>query len=80
MNTERNKTMELDRHVSVTAVTKYLEPNPRLEGTQAEIAILFKDVVSDLLALIPDDSAELTAGFRKLLEAKDCFVRASLDI
>lgn len=24
------------------------------------------------------DSAELTAGLRKLLEAKDCFVRASL--
>lgn len=25
-----------------------------------------------------DDSAEKTAGLRKLLEAKDCFVRASL--
>jgi len=29
--------------------------------------------------LIPD-GPELTAGLRKLLEAKDCFVRASLDI
>lgn len=26
-----------------------------------------------------DDSAEKTAGFRKLLEAKDCLVRAYLD-
>lgn len=72
--------MELDRHVSVTSVTKYLEPNPRLEGLQAEIALVFKDVVTDMFTLIPDDSAELTAGFRKLLEAKDCFIRASLDI
>lgn len=70
----------LERHVSVTSVTKYLEPNPRLKGVQAEIATLFNDVKSDLFALIPDDSPELTTGFRKLLEAKDCFVRASLDI
>lgn len=26
------------------------------------------------------DGPELTAGLRKLLEAKDCFVRASMDI
>lgn len=70
----------LNRHVSVTSVTKYLEPNPRLEGTQREIADVMHEVVGDIFALIPDDSAELTAGFRKLLEAKDCFVRASLDI
>jgi hypothetical protein len=70
----------LTRHTSVTSVTKYLEPNPRLEGTQAEIADVMHEVVGDIFALIPDDSAELTAGFRKLLEAKDCFVRASLDI
>lgn len=33
------------------------------------------------LAMIRDlpDSPELTAGLRKLLEAKDCFVRAALD-
>lgn len=26
------------------------------------------------------ESAELTAGLRKLLEAKDCFVRAAIDM
>lgn len=30
-----------------------------------------------MLALLPD-GPELTAGLRKLLEAKDCFVRAAL--
>ncbi len=70
----------LNRHVSVTSVTKYLEPNPRLEGTQREIADVMHETANDMLALIPDDSPELTVGLRKLLEAKDCFVRASLDI
>jgi len=32
-----------------------------------------------MVALLPD-SPELTAGLRKLLEAKDCFVRAALDV
>ena len=32
-----------------------------------------------MIAKLPD-GPELTAGLRKLLEAKDCFVRAALDI
>lgn len=32
-----------------------------------------------LVKLSSGPSAELTAGLRKLLEAKDCFVRAALD-
>ena len=72
--------MELNRHVSVTSVVKFLEPNPRLTGTQAEIAEIMFDTAKDILISVPDDSAELTAGMRKLLEAKDCFVRASLDL
>lgn len=32
-----------------------------------------------MVARLPD-GPELTAGLRKLLEAKDCFVRASLDL
>ena len=70
----------LERHSSVTAVTKYLEPNPRLEGTQKEIAEVIHEAATDMLALIVDDTPELTVGMRKLLEAKDCFVRASLDL
>jgi hypothetical protein len=31
-----------------------------------------------MVAVLPD-GPELTAGLRKLLEAKDCFVRAALD-
>jgi hypothetical protein len=35
------------------------------------------DLAFDLASTLPD-SAEFTAGLRKLLEAKDCFVRAAL--
>lgn len=35
-----------------------------------------KDTMIDALP----DGAELTTGLRKLLEAKDCFVRAALDL
>ena len=36
-------------------------------------------VARDMAAKLPD-GPELTTGLRKLLEAKDCFVRAALDI
>ena len=36
------------------------------------------DLANEINLLVPD-CAEKSAGLRKLLEAKDCFVRASLD-
>lgn len=36
------------------------------------------DLALSLVDALPD-GPELTAGLRKLLEAKDCFVRAALD-
>lgn len=36
------------------------------------------DLAAQMCAALPD-SPELEAGLRKLLEAKDCFVRAALD-
>jgi hypothetical protein len=36
------------------------------------------DLAEQMIEALPD-SPELTAGLRKLLEAKDCFVRAALD-
>jgi hypothetical protein len=34
--------------------------------------------MAETMVLELDDSPELTAGLRKLLEAKDCFVRARI--
>ncbi len=35
------------------------------------------DLAQDMVAMLPE-GPELTTGLRKLLEAKDCFVRAKL--
>lgn len=43
----------------------------------AEVSKKFADLVDELLETLPD-SAELSAGLRKLLEAKDCAVRAAV--
>jgi hypothetical protein len=50
---------------------KYDRPELQAVGT------LFYDIAHKLEVSLPD-SAEKSAGMRKLLEAKDCFVRASL--
>jgi hypothetical protein len=43
---------------------------PKLQAVSKPISEL-----KDLLADLHDDGPELSAGLRKLLEAKDCFVR-----
>ncbi|NUP12896.1 MAG: hypothetical protein HOW73_43205 [Polyangiaceae bacterium] len=53
---------------------RYNHLPPYLQETSKPIHDLAVDIVNRLPA-----SAERTAGLRKLLEAKDCFVRATLD-
>jgi len=48
---------------------------PHLQVVSAPIGELAQKLESTL-----PDSAEKSAGMRKLLEAKDCFVRAALDL
>lgn len=46
---------------------------PHLAG----VSRILHDTAAEMIELLPD-GPELTAGLRKLLEAKDCFVRAAL--
>jgi hypothetical protein len=48
---------------------------PRLRATSVHCERLADEMDATL-----DESAEKTAGLRKLLEAKDCFVRARLEM
>lgn len=48
-----------------------------LPPDQQHVAGPFRDLAHLIARELPA-SAELSAGLRKLLEAKDCFVRASL--
>lgn len=65
------------RHPSTLALTKYFTSDhlpPHLRPTSG----LLHDFAALMVSSLPD-SPELTAGLRKLLEAKDCFVRATVD-
>lgn len=62
-----------DRHEATRHLMATLQPNPRLDGVAAAIAMdtwNFAVRMCELLA----DGPELTAGLRKLREAKDCLV------
>ena len=65
-----------DRHPATQHIMRFFDyehlDQPR-RYYAAECAGLAEDMVEQL-----PDGPELTAGLRKLLEAKDCFVRASL--
>lgn len=67
-----------DRHSGVQSITKYFSYD-HLEGRQRSISKECSNLAIRMLQEL-DDSPELTEGLRKLLEAKDCFVRASLDL
>lgn len=60
-------TVQLARHFD------YAHLPPQLQAVSKPC----HDLAEQMIAAIPD-GAELSAGLRKLLEAKDCFVRANL--
>lgn len=66
-----------ERHHSVQHLVDLLEPNPNLPNPLfrvADVAACMRDRMLDML----EDGPELAAGLRKLMEAKDCFVRQAL--
>lgn len=65
------------RHPGTTHLAKYFAYDhlpPHLQAVSRPCA----DLAALLIAALPD-GPELTAALRKLLEAKDCAVRAALD-
>ncbi len=66
-----------ERHPATTALLGYFEYAHLPERLQA-ISKPVGDLAQQMTDLLPD-GPELTTGLRKLLEAKDCLVRAALD-
>jgi hypothetical protein len=67
-----------DRHPATTGLLRYFAYShlpPRLQTVSRPLA----ELANDMVAALPD-GPELTTGLRKLLEAKDCFVRSALDL
>lgn len=63
------------RHPATLQLLRWLEPNPR--SPEYRIAGVVAAAADQLLGRL-DDGPELSTGLRRLVEAKDCFVRQSL--
>lgn len=68
------------RHPSVQNLMRWFTWEHLTDERAKKVSRHFAITADLLLEWLPDDSAELTAGLRKLLEAKDCAVRAALDV
>lgn len=67
----------MTRHPGVIALLRWFEYD-HLPPHLQEVSEPLGGVAHYLLDQLPD-SPEVTAGLRKLLEAKDCFVRAAVE-
>jgi hypothetical protein len=65
------------RHRAVRDVTQWFDFH-HLHGLPRDVSARVADVAADMLRLIPADDPELTRGLHKLIEAKDCLVRAAI--
>lgn len=65
------------RHVSTVGIARYFDFE-HLPPHLQEIGRPVHDLAEQIIVALPD-GPELTAGLRKLVEAKDCFVRAAVD-
>lgn len=67
-----------DRHPATVGLLRYFEWGhlpPHLQAVSRPCGEIADVMVSEF-----PDGPELTTGLRKLLEAKDCFVRTALDV
>lgn len=66
-----------DRHPSTQQVAEWFDYDHLADGLPRQISQRCHDLAADLLDALPD-GPELTAGLRKLLEAKDSLVRQAV--
>jgi hypothetical protein len=68
----------MERHPSTKHIMQFFNHGEHLaDSKMRRISEICSEAAWDVIAEVPDDP-ELTAGLRKLLEAKDCFVRAEI--
>lgn len=67
-----------DRHPATQQIARHFDFG-HLKSPLAEISSESFDLACKMIYRLPD-GPELSTGLRKLLEAKDCFVRAALDM
>lgn len=67
------------RHPGTVGLLRYATYGHLASNQLQEASAPTCDLMFAMARALPD-GPELTAGLRKLLEAKDCFVRAALDV
>jgi hypothetical protein len=67
-----------DLHPATQAVLRWFEYD-HLPDRLKPVSQMCHDLAHEMVRRYPAGAAELTTGLRKLLEAKDCFVRAAVD-
>jgi hypothetical protein len=67
------------RHPATGGIARWFAWDHLRPGLPQDVSKMCGLLAEGMLDAI-EDSPELTAGLRKLLEAKDCFVRAALDV
>jgi hypothetical protein len=66
-----------DRHPATRQLLQWFASD-HLPANLQEVASGIREAAYEVVDAVPD-GPELSAGLRKLLEAKDCFVRARLE-
>lgn len=69
--------MTTTQHPGTTALLRFFDHDHLPVGVPRDTSEACGDLARVMAEALPD-SAEKTAGLRKLLEAKDCFVRAAI--
>lgn len=67
-----------ERHCAVQDVLRWFTFGHLPIGAPRKVSILCAELAGRMLAEIPVDDPELTRGLSRLLEAKDCLVRAAI--
>jgi hypothetical protein len=67
-----------DRHPATQQLARYFSKVPGADQHQLDKIRRDCWVLASLMIVELPDGPELTTGLRKLLEAKDCFVRAAI--
>jgi hypothetical protein len=66
------------RHRAVQDVAQWFDYDHLPPGLGREVSKAIAATAADILDRIPVDDPELTRGLHKLVEAKDCLVRAAI--
>jgi len=67
-----------ERRPEIMQLMRWFEFDHLPHGLSREVSEDCNEFMHQILDQIRHDTPELTAGLRKLLEAKDCFVRAAI--